>query len=125
MRQLIVALIVAAGTACESGTGTDPRSPVISVVVRDDRGLPVERMPVMAILSTTRVNVSTRRDGTADIRVPDAGTYVVQVTPRAGYVGSTPALSKSVTVSANGKVTVDFTVHREGVSTADPVLIEP
>ena len=121
----MVALIISAVTACGSGTGTDPQSPVITVVVRDDRGVPVERMPVMAILSTTRVNVSTGRDGTADIRVPDAGTYLVQVTPRAGYVGSTPALSKSVTVDANGKTKVEFTVHREGVSTADPVIIEP
>ena len=81
----------------------------------------MDRMPVAAILSTTRVDVSTGNDGTADIRVPDAGTYLIRVTPRAGYLGSTPALSKSVTVGANARVTVDFTVHRQGVSTGDPV----
>ena len=118
MRRLLAALLMLAGTACDSGTGV--RSTVISVVVRDDRGVPVERMPVTAILSTTRVDVSTGNDGTVDIRVQDAGTYLVRVTPRAGYIGSTPALSKNVTVDVNARVTVDFTVHRQGVPTDDP-----
>lgn len=113
MRRLFPILLLAGGIACESGTAT--RSTVIDVVVRDDRGVPVERMPVSAIFSTTRVDVSTRSDGTAEIRVPDGGTYLVRVTPRAGYIGSTPGLEKSVAVDANGKASVDFTVHREGV----------
>jgi hypothetical protein len=118
MRRLILTLLVAGGIACESSTGTE--SSVISVVVRDDRGAPVDRMPVSATLSSTRVDASTRGDGRAEIRVPEPGTYLVRVLPRAGYVGSTPALSKSVTVDDNVRATVDFTVHREGVSTADP-----
>ena len=113
MHRFFPILLVAGGIACESGTAT--QSTVIGVVVRDDRGVPVERMPVTATLSTTRVDVSTRSDGTAEIRVPEAGTYLVRVTPRAGYVGSTPGLEKSVAVDANGKTTVDFTVHRAGV----------
>ena len=113
MRRLIPILLSVGAIACESGTAT--RSSVIDVVVRDDRGVPVERMPVSAILSTTRVDVSTGSDGTAEIRVPDAGTYIVRVTPRAGYVGSTPGLEKSVAVDANGNAAVGFTVHREGV----------
>ena len=124
MRQLIAALMIVTATACESGAGPDAQSAVISVVVRDDRGVPVNRMPVAAIFSTTRVDVSTGNDGTADIRVPDPGTYHIRVTPRAGYLGSTPALSKSVTVDANARVTVDFTVHRQGVSTGDPISTE-
>ena len=80
----------------------------------------MDRIPVTATLSSTRVDASTRGDGTVEIRVPEAGTYLVRVLPRAGYLGSTPALSKSVTVDYNGRAAVDFTVHRAGVSTADP-----
>lgn len=84
----------------------------------------MDRMPVAAILSTMRLDKSTGSDGTVHIHVADPGLYLVRVTPRAGYLGSTPALSKSVTVAANARVTVDFTVHREGVSTGDPVSTE-
>ena len=118
MRRLIPILLSVGAIACESGTAT--RSTVIDVVVRDDRGVPVMRMPVSAMLSTTRVDVSTGSDGTAEIRVPDAGTYLVRVTPRAGYVGSTPGLEKSVSVDTNDKAAVHFTVHRDGVQVEWP-----
>jgi hypothetical protein len=96
---------------------------VINVTVRDDRGVPVDRMPITVKVSeANRVNTHTGRDGTVVVGVADEGVYQVTVIPRTGYVGSTNGLSKTVRISANENAAVSFTVHREGVSTADPPI---
>lgn len=121
MRRQLVLVSVFIGTVACAGQGTEVESTIINVLVRDDRGVTVNRIPVSAILSpTSRVDASTRTDGTVQLRVPDGGIYVVRVTARAGYIGSTPELIKSVSVDTNGTATVDFTVYRQGVSTGDP-----
>lgn len=109
--------------ACDSGTSPD--STVINVRVRDDIGAPVNRTAIRVSMSDeARLNATTRRDGTADIEVSDAGEYRVYVIPSAGYTAGQEPLSRVVTVSSNSKVTVDFVVQRAGVSTADPLPIE-
>ena len=123
MRRHLILVSILIGTVACAGQGTEVEATIINVVVRDDRGVPVNRMPVSAIISPTgRVDASTRTDGTVQLRVPDGGIYVVRVTARAGYIGSTPDLIKSVSVDANATATVDFTVYRQGVSTGDPTI---
>ena len=63
--------------------------------------------------------VTTRTDdgGAVDISVPGAGSYEVQVVPRAGYMRGRDPLTKQVSVNGGGAV--QFTVYREGVSTND------
>jgi hypothetical protein len=121
MRSVILGLLIAGVSACSSGTPTGPRGPVLNVRVIDDAGAPVDRMPIKVTMSEdSRVDGRTGRDGTADIRLTAAGTYEVRVIPRDGYLAGIEPLSKTVTVEANGAVTLTFTVHRAGVSTADP-----
>ena len=121
MRSFITGLLIAAVWACSSGTPTSPSGPVLNVRVIDDIGAPVNRMPIKVTMSeASRVDGRTGDDGTADIRLTAAGTYEVRVIPRNGYVAGIEPLSKTVTVEENGAVTLTFTVHRTGVSTADP-----
>ena len=111
--------LVAGLVAC--GSGTSPDATVIEVRVRDDIGAPVNRTAVRVSLSeSARLDATTRRDGTADIEVGDAGDYLVYVIPSEGYRAGLEPLSRTVTVVPNSKVTVDFIVHRAGVSTAEP-----
>jgi len=121
MRRIIFGLLVASASACSSGTPTSLLGPVLNVRVIDDIGAPVNRMPIKVTMSeASRIDGRTGNDGTADIRLTQAGTYEVRVIPRDGYLAGIEPLSKTVTVEANGTVTLTFTVHRAGVSTADP-----
>jgi len=87
----------------------------------DDIGAPVNRMPITVTMSeTSRIDGRTGSDGIADIRVGEAGTYEVRVIPRDGYLAGVEPLSKTVTVEANDAIVLTFTVHRQGVTTADP-----
>jgi len=110
----VVALVGAA--ACGSPSG--PSGPRLSVSVRDDAGLTIERMPVTVRQAGVTL-VSTRTDdrGVVDIAVPGAGSYEVQVVPRAGFTRGRDPLTKQVSVNGGGSV--QFTVYREGVSTYD------
>lgn len=120
MRPLVLMSLIVSVAAC-SGNSTQPTSMVINVTVRDDRGAPVDRMPVTVTVSeANQVNTRTRRDGTVGIGIAGEGVYLVRVIPRAGYVGSAPGLTKTVRISANEDAAVSFTVYREGVSTAEP-----
>lgn len=121
MRGVIRGLLIAGVSACSSGSPTSPQGPVLAVRVIDDAGAPVNRMPIaVRMFEATRIDGRTGIDGSADIRLSEAGTYEVRIIPRAGYVGGIEPLSKTVTVEANGSVSLTFTVHREGVSTANP-----
>ena len=118
-RHLMLTSLAAGLLACSSGTSPD--GTIINVRVRDDTGAPVSRTAVRVSLSQQgRLNATTRRDGTADIEVGDAGEYVVFVIPSEGYRAGVEPLSRVVNVASNSRVTVDFVVYRAGVSTADP-----
>ena len=122
-RPLIVVSLLLGAAACDPEKGTGVQSTVINVLVRDDRGVPVDRMPIMAASSSSSVDASTNNEGVAQLRVPVAGTYLVRVIARAGYIGSTPSLSRSVVVEPNAAASVNFTVHREGLPMEDPFRI--
>jgi hypothetical protein len=51
------------------------------------------------------------------VTVPEAGSYEVQVIPRAGYQRGRDPLTKLVDVNGGGAV--QFTVYREGLSPND------
>ena len=111
--------LIAGVVACSSGTGPD--GTIINVRVRDDIGDPVSRTAVRISLSEQpRLHATTRLDGTADIDVGNAGDYVVYVIPREGYKAGLDPLSRVVNVTSNSRVTVDFVLYRDGVSTGDP-----
>ena len=120
MRRLVLASLILGLSACGSGGPTSPQA-LINVRVSDDIGAPVDRMPVRVTMSAAeRFEGSTGRGGTARIEVSGAGTYEVKVIPRDGYLAGPEPLLKTVIVESNGTSTVTFTVHRVGVSTADP-----
>jgi hypothetical protein len=121
MRRLVLASLIFSASACGSGEPAGPRGPVINIRVNDDIGVPVSRMPILVTRSAAaRIEGSTGTDGTLEIHLGDAGTYQVRVIPRDGYLAGVEPLSKVVTVEPDATETVMFTVHRIGVSTADP-----
>ena len=110
------ALALATATACGSPSG--PSGPRLSVSVRDDAGLTIERMPVtVRQAGVTLVTTRTDDRGAVEIAVPEAGNYEVQVVPRAGFTRGRDPLTKQVSVNGGGAV--QFTVYREGVSSND------
>jgi hypothetical protein len=120
MRRLVLAGMTCSAIACGSSQSTEPTaSTVITVRVVDDRGAPVDRIPLIVTMSGTRVDARTGRDGTADVGVTASGTYTVRVVPRAGYAGDAQPIAKNVNVEANSRATVDFTVNRSGISSGD------
>ena len=52
-------------------------------------------------------------DGAGDIRVGGAGTYLVRIIPRAGFV-PTEQLRVTLPVAQGERVRLTFTVYREG-----------
>ncbi len=123
MRAFVTGFLLAAAVACDIGQGTRPDATVISIRLRDDRGAPAGRNQVIVTLpASTRVNAQTRTDGTVDIGVVDPGVYRVWVIPRDGYI-STDSLTKLVTVTSNGKVVVNFTLHRAGTNSDGPCVV--
>lgn len=116
MRRLILVPLLVGAASCDIWGGASPDATVIAVRVRDDRGWPVNRAEVTAtILDSTHVHAKTRSDGAVVIDVADVGTYLVTVIPRDGFVAGSDPLSKQVTVVANARATVDFTLYRVGV----------
>lgn len=116
MRHLILASLLVGATACGLWSGSAPDPTVIAVRVVDDRGVPVDRAEVTVTMSgTTRVDAKTRSDGLTVIDVADVGTYLVTVIPRDGYVAGSDPLSKQVTVNANEKPLVTFTLYRASI----------
>lgn len=113
MRRLLLLLAVA-GCA-----GSGPGSAGINVNVRDENGSPVARTLVRVSLPTGVADRGTDNNGNVTVDVPSSGSYRVQVIPRDGYL-SGANLTKDVTVSEMERATVDFTVRRAGVSTAEP-----
>jgi hypothetical protein len=125
MHRAVVASMLIAICGCDSGNQTGPASALINVRVRDDVGMPVDRMPVRVTMSTEDPLVTrTGADGTVDVRVTEGGVYRVWVVPREGYLAGIESLSKTISVSVNDNATVDFIVHRATVST-DPRPFEP
>lgn len=121
MRRLVLASLILGLSACSSGGPTSPQGPLINVRVNDDIGVPVNRMPILVTMSAAqRIEGSTGNDGTLQVKVGDPGMYHVRVIPRDGYLAGIEPLLKVVTVEPNEAETVTFTVHRVGVSTADP-----
>lgn len=117
MRRLVIAGLLAAFSACKPETSAGPEpTTVINVRVRDDIGAPVDRTQIIVTMSATRLDSRTRRDGTADINVGDAGVYMVRVVPRAGYIGEAQPIIKTVRVDSNSTATVDFTLNRAGTA---------
>jgi hypothetical protein len=114
MRRLLLLLAVA-GCAASS-----PGSAGISVNVRDENGSPVARTQVRVSLPSGIADRGTDDNGNVTVDVPSSGSYRVQVIPREGYVSSAN-LTKDVTVYEMERATVDFTMHRAGVSTAEPI----
>lgn len=116
---LLTAMAVGSLGACGSPSG--PSGPRLNVTVRDDAGVSIERMPVVVrqagiTLTTTR----TDGRGQVAVAVPEAGSYEVQVVPRAGYQRGRDPLTKLVRVNGGGAV--QFTVYREGVSPGDACI---
>jgi hypothetical protein len=122
MRRLVLASLIFGVSACGSAGPTNPDGALIDVHVSDDIGAPVSRMPVRVIApAVEQLEGSTRSDGTLQIQVVDPGVYQVKVIPREGYLAGMEPLSKIVSVGPDESVVVTFTVHRAGVSTADPL----
>lgn len=116
MRQLTPLLLLVGLAACALGDGTGPDATMISVRVRDDRGLNAGRHQVMVTFpASTRLETQTQDDGTVRLRVEDPGVYRIWVIPRDGYV-PTDSLRRDVTVAVNEHVVVDFTLHRAGTN---------
>lgn len=121
MRSVILGMLIAGASACSSGNATSPSGPVLEIRVVDDIGTPVSRMPIKVTMSeATPIAGTTGSDGTAGIRLIDAGTYNVRVIPREGYLAGPDPLSKSVTVEPNGSAALTFKVHRAGAASIDP-----
>jgi hypothetical protein len=118
MRRMALIFTLVAAAACSNPAG--PNGPVINVTVRDDIGTPVGRTPVRVIMSTSRFEAATNRNGNAEIQLVGAGVYDVRVIPRDGYVAGVEPLTKTVSVEPSGSAAVDFTVHRSAVSTGEP-----
>jgi hypothetical protein len=114
-RHLVAAFLLAGALACDHGGSTGPGSTMISVRARDDVGHSAGRNPILVVRSeATPVTSQTGADGTVDIEVAGAGTYRVTIIPRDGYFGGLDSLSKSVTVLAHARTTVEFTLYRAG-----------
>jgi hypothetical protein len=87
VRCLIVSSLLICAAACDPGRATRSESTVIRVRLRDDAGAPAGVNQVIVTPSAgARVDARTLGDGTADIRVAGAGSFQVQVIPRAGYL---------------------------------------
>jgi hypothetical protein len=119
MRKLIaISVLAILAAACQSSTG--PESTVISVLLRDDSGAPAGRNQIIVTQSDgTKLSATTGNSGKADIKVTQSGDYVVSVIQRSGFIGS-DALTRRVSVAANTKTTLEFTLYRGGTSTYDP-----
>ena len=120
MRVLTFGFLLFSLVACDGGS-SGPDAPAILVRVIDDRGAPGNRMQVVVTLSSGgRIVARTRGDGTVHVGVPESGTHRVTIIPRAGYLGDSAGLTRSVTIGGEASVAVDFTVQREGVAMPNP-----
>ena len=116
MRIALLSALILGLAGCDGGS-TGPEAPAIIVRVVDDIGDPVDRIHVIiALAPADRIDARTRGDGTTRVAVPGAGDYEVRVIPRAGYLGTPGATSRTVTVGPGGTATADFTVHRESLA---------
>jgi hypothetical protein len=120
MRKLGLMMLLIAASACSASNSTAP-STVISIKLLDDAGAPAGRNRVAVTLADGTLEfASTGNHGTVDIPVPSAGSYVVSVIARTGFVGDNPNLTRSVTVAENARTEVEFVLYRGGVSSAEP-----
>ena len=121
MRVIALAGLLFSLVACDLGKGNAPDAPAILVRVVDDRGIPIDRMPVVVTLSSgARIETRTRGNGSVHVGLAESGTHQVTIIPRAGYVGASGRLTRTVTVGPEASVAVDFTVHREGSTVPPP-----
>jgi hypothetical protein len=116
MRSRFALALLFAAAACNVAEPIAPGSSVITVRLRDDRGV------IVSLSRTSQFTGVTNSDGTVNIRIPTSGTYQVKVLPRSEYIW-TAALVRNIEVAANSTAVVDFTLYREN-SPSDP-WIEP
>ena len=117
MRSMIRSFILLGIVAC--GSATSPSSTTLNVRLLDDAGTPAGRNHIIVSQSgKADVHSQSGSGGTATLRLAGGGTYQITVVPRNEYIGGTD-LSKSVMVSDNGQASVDFTLHRAAISTAE------
>lgn len=116
-RQLFFIPALLAATACNAGTPVSPDSVRLNIRLRNDAGGTAGRNQVL-VTRTDGASGSHQAsiDGSGDITLTGPGTYLVRVIPRAGFV-STPQLRREVTVSTGERLTVSFTLYREGMPT--------
>jgi hypothetical protein len=122
MRYLILLGLITTVTGCGSSGSTEPTGSqsIIDVTVRDDIGVPVDRIPVIVTMSANRIDGRTGSNGKAGISVSSPGTYTIRVVPRDGYAGSLEPTVKSVSVETNATALVDFRLSRTGNSDTNP-----
>jgi hypothetical protein len=122
LRLLIPALLLGSLAACGTGGATGPDATLISVRVRDDRGLSAGRNEVVVLAPAAgSQDARTGADGNADIVLDAPGPYRVTVIPRDGYVAGSDPLTKTITVEAHTRIQVRFTLFRSSW-TPDPTL---
>jgi len=124
VRLLSPTILLACLASCDIGGATGPDATLISVRVRDDRGLSAGRNEVVVVQpSALRLDARTGADGNADIALDAPGTYRVTVIPRDGYVAGSDPLTKTVTVDEHTRTQVRFTLFRSSW-TPDPTLVQ-
>ena len=114
---------VLGAAACGTNGSTNPESALISVRLRNDAGAPGGRHRVL--VTRTVGDPDSRQasvNGTGDIAVAGAGTYLIRVVPSSGFVW-TEQLRRIVSVSDGGRISVNFTLYREGqpIDTLPPI----
>lgn len=116
MRLRLFAPTLLFAAACGAPTGLDAAR--ISVRLLNDAGQSAGRNQVIVqpILADAgrRVDTGTNQAGRVEVRLEAPGTYEVWVVPSDGFVG-TRSLVRAVTVGANERVVVEFTLQRDAV----------
>jgi hypothetical protein len=114
-RWLVIPVAVASAVAvqgCGDGGVSDPNSALISVSLRTDAGESAGRNQVLVTRADGSTGViKTSANGTGEITLPGAGTYMLKVLPRSEFVYS-DQLESTVTVDERERVTVRFTLYR-------------
>lgn len=120
VRRLLLGATMLTAAACSTGGVTNPSGALISIDLRNDAGASAGRNQVL--ITRTVGNPDSRQasvNGSGNIAVAGAGTYLIRVIPRSGFVAS-DQLRRIVTVSDGGRIGVSFTLYRQGQSTEYP-----
>ncbi len=129
-RPLLLGAAAAASMACSSGDPTSATSAKISVKLRTDGGTPAGRNMVLVSRADGTPDgegqvLKASVNGTGEIVLPDAGTYLVRVIPRSSEFLYSDQLQATVAVAPSERLSISFTLYRQGGHmTGDAPIIE-